>query len=152
MQDFEMTLYIKADPPAVWDAIVGDEGNRAVMHGAVLRGDLEPGGRFEYVAPGEGGREIVQVYGEVLQAAPGGILQLIEHPGPVHRDDHADLTSRVTWRLEPAGVALTRLTLTNDEWSAEHPAQADAAETWPRVLSSLKSLIETGEAIPPHHA
>ena len=148
MQDFEMTIYIKADPPEVWDAIVGDEGNRAVMWGSVLRGELEPGGRFEYVGPGENGAEVVHVSGEVLQAEPGGILQLIEHPGPAHGEDHADLTSRVTWRLQPAGVGLTRLTLTNEEWSEQHPAQADAAERWPRVLSSLKSLIETGEAIP----
>ena len=43
---------------------------------------------------------------------------------------------------------LTKLTFTNDEWSEGHPAQAATAETWPRVLSSLKSWVETGEAIP----
>ena len=152
MQDFEMTIYIKADPPVVWDAIVGDEGNRAVMWGTVLRGELEPGGEFQYVGPGENGSDIVHVYGEVIEAQPGVILQLTEHPGPTYGDNHAELSSRVTWRLQPDAIGVTRLTLTNDEWSVEHPAQADAAETWPRVLSSLKSLIETGEAIPPHHA
>jgi uncharacterized protein YndB with AHSA1/START domain len=149
VQDFEMTIYIKADPLVVWDAITGDEGNRAVMFGSVLRGELEPGGTFEYVGPGEGDEEIVHVYGAVLEAAPGEVLQLIEHPGPFYREDHAELTSRMTWRLEQEGIGLTRLTFTNDEWSEEHPAQADAAETWPRVLSSLKSWIETGEGIPP---
>ena len=29
MQDFEMTIYIKADPMVVWEAITGDEGSRA---------------------------------------------------------------------------------------------------------------------------
>jgi uncharacterized protein YndB with AHSA1/START domain len=148
MQDFEMTIYIKADPQVVWDAIVGDEGNRAVMWGSVLRGDLVPGGTFQYVGPGEGDTETVHIYGEVLQAEPRAVLQLIEHPGPVYRENHAELTSRMTWRLEGVGIGLTRLTFTNDEWSEGHPAQVDAAETWPRVLSSLKSWIETGEAIP----
>jgi uncharacterized protein YndB with AHSA1/START domain len=80
VQDFEMTIYIKADPMVVWEAITGDEGSRAVMFGSVLRGELEPGGRYEYVGPGEGGDETVHVYGDVLQADPGVVLQLTEHP------------------------------------------------------------------------
>ena len=43
MQDFEMTIYIKADPIAVWEAITGDEGSRAVMFGSVLVSDLAIG-------------------------------------------------------------------------------------------------------------
>ena len=148
MQDFEMTIYIKADPPVVWDAITGDEGSRAVMWGSVLRGELEPGGHYEYVGPGESGDETVHVYGDVLQAEPGAVLQLTEHPGPVYRENHAELTSRMTWRLESAGIGLTKLTFTNDQWSEGHPAQAETAETWPLVLSSLKSWVETGEGIP----
>jgi uncharacterized protein YndB with AHSA1/START domain len=147
MQDFEMTIYIKADPPVVWDAITGDDGSRAVMWGSVLRGELEPGGHYEYVGPGESGDETVHVYGDVLQAEPGAVLQLTEHPGPVYRENHAELTSRMTWRLESAGVGLTKLTFANDQWSEGHPAQAETAETWPLVLSSLKSWVETGEAI-----
>ena len=147
MQDFEMTIYIAADPPVVWEAITGDAGSRAVMWGSVLRGDLVPGGHYEYVGPGESGDETVHVYGDVLQAEPGAVLQLTEHPGPVYRENHAELTSRMTWRLEPAGIGLTKLTFTNDQWSEGHPAQAETAETWPLVLSSLKSWVETGEAI-----
>jgi uncharacterized protein YndB with AHSA1/START domain len=148
MQDFEMTIYIKADPQVVWDAITGDEGNRAVMFGSVMRGDLEPGGRYEFVGPGEGGDETVHVYGEVLESEPGVALSLTEHPGPIYRENHAELTSRMTWRLESVGDRLTKVTFTNDEWSAGHPSHAETAETWPIVLSSFKSWIETGEAIP----
>ena len=148
MQDFEMTVYITADPMTVWDAITGDEGNRAVMFGSVLRGNLVPGGHYEYVGPGEAGAETVHVYGEVLQAEPGTILQLTEHPGPGYYENHAELTSRMTWRLEQAGAGLTKLTFTNDEWSEGHPSQAETAESWPMVLSSLKSWVETGAAIP----
>jgi uncharacterized protein YndB with AHSA1/START domain len=147
-RDFEMTVYIKADPQVVWDAITGDEGSRAVMWGSVFRGDLVPGGRYEYVGPGRAGDDTVHVYGDVLQAEPGVVLQLTEHPGPIYRDNHAELTSRMTWRLEAAGAGLTKLTFTNDEWSEGHPAQAETDETWPMVLSSLKSWVETGEAIP----
>ena len=148
MHDFEMTIYIKADPLVVWEAITGDEGSRAVMFGSVIRGELEPGGRYEYVGPGEGDTEVVHVYGDVLQADPGVVLQLTEHPGPIYRENHAELTSRMTWRLEAAGENLTKLEFTNDQWSDAHPSEAESEGTWPLVLSSFKSWIETGKALP----
>jgi uncharacterized protein YndB with AHSA1/START domain len=146
--DFEMTIYIAGTPEQVWQAITGEEGSRAVMWGSVFRGALTPGSRYEYVGPGQDGDETVHVYGEVLQADAPAILQLTEHPGPTYRENHAELTSRMTWRLAAAGDALTKVTFTNDEWSPGHPAQAETAETWPHVLSSFKSYVETGRALP----
>ncbi|WP_022893063.1 SRPBCC domain-containing protein [Agromyces subbeticus] len=148
MPDFEMTIYLAADPQRVWHAITGDEGSRAVMWGSVLRGDLTAGSRYEYVGPGQDGDETVHVYGEVLAVEPGRLLQLSEHPGPTYRENHAELRSRMTWRLEADGDDLTKLTFTNDEWSEAHPAEAETAGTWPLVLSSLKSWVETGRALP----
>ncbi|GAA2043998.1 SRPBCC domain-containing protein [Agromyces tropicus] len=148
MDDFSMTLYLAADPERVWAAITGDEGNRAVMWGSVLRGTLAPGERIEYVGPGEDGDETVHVYGEVLEAEAPRRLRVTEHPGPTYRDDHAELTSRMTWDLEPAGDGLTRLTFTNDRWSDDNPARGHSVGTWPHVLSSWKSWIETGRALP----
>lgn len=148
MPDFEMTTYIAADPEQVWQAITGEEGSRAVMWGSALRGELSAGSRYEYVGPGQDGDETVHVYGEVLAVEPGRLLQLSEHPGPTYRENHAELRSRMTWRLEPAADALTKVTFTNDEWSEGHPAEAETADTWPLVLSSFKSWIETGRALP----
>lgn len=146
--DFEMTLYVAADPAQVWEAITGDEGSRAVMWGSVLRGRLAPGERYEYVGPGQDGEETVHVYGEVLRAEPPTLLQLTEHPGATYREHHAELESRMTWRIAAAGDGLTRLTFTNDRWSPGHPARDESAGTWPLVLSSFKSWIETGRALP----
>ncbi|UOE44260.1 SRPBCC domain-containing protein [Agromyces larvae] len=146
--EFEMTLYVAATPEQVWEAITGDAGNRAVMWGSVLRGDLVPGSRYEYVGPGRDGDETVHVYGDVLQADAPRVLQLTEHPGATYRENHADLVSRMTWRIEPAGDALTRLTFTSDEWSEGHPARVEAGEVWPHLLSSFKSYLETGRALP----
>jgi len=148
MSDFEMTLYVAAEPQQVWEAITGDEGSRAVMWGSTIRGELAAGERYEYVGPGQDGDETVHVYGEVLAAEPGTLLQLSEHPGPTYRENHAELRSRMTWRMDRAGDGLTKLTFTNDEWSEGHPAEAETAETWPLVLSSFKSWIETGRALP----
>lgn len=146
--DFEMTIYIAAEPDQVWEAITGEAGSRAVMWGSALRGDLTPGSRYEYVGPGQDGDETVHVYGEVLRADAPALLQLTEHPGPTYREQHAELQSRMTWRLERVGDGLTKVTFRNDEWSEGHPAQAETAESWPLVLSSFKSYVETGRALP----
>ncbi len=142
-----MTLYIAAPAEPVWEAIVGDDGNRALMFGSVLRSDLKQGSRYEYVGPGEDGAEVVHVYGEVLEIEPGTLLSLSEHPGPSYDEKHAERESRMTWRLTKESDALTKLEFTNDHWSEGNPSAAASAETWPRVLSSLKTLVETGKPI-----
>jgi uncharacterized protein YndB with AHSA1/START domain len=146
--DFTMTIYIAAEPDQVWEAITGEAGSRAVMFGSVLRGELTPRSQYEYVGPGQDGDETVHVYGEVLQVDAPGLLQLTEHPGPTYRENHAELQSRMTWRIERASEGLSKVTFTNDEWSPGHPAAAETAETWPLVLSSFKSFVETGRALP----
>ena len=75
------------------------------------------------------------------------MLSLSEHPGPTYRDNHAELRSRMTWTLAPAGGSVTALRFINDEWSPGHPSEDGTAETWPRVLSSMKTWIETGDTI-----
>ncbi|MEJ3404265.1 SRPBCC domain-containing protein [Rathayibacter sp. YIM 133350] len=147
MADFEMSLYIAATPDQVWEAIVGDEANRVLMFGSVLRGDLAEGSRYEYVGPGQDGDETVHVYGEVLEVEPRRILSLSEHPGPTYRENHAELRSRMTWSLESATEEITQLRFVNDDWSPGHPAEQETSETWPRVLSSMKTWLETGRAL-----
>jgi hypothetical protein len=43
---------------------------------------------------------------------------------------------------------MTRLTVTHDELEPDSPMHSGVSEGWPRVLSSLKSLLETGRALP----
>jgi hypothetical protein len=42
---------------------------------------------------------------------------------------------------------MVRLTVTHDELEAGSEMQRKIAEGWPRVLSSLKSLLETGRPL-----
>ncbi|PJJ55640.1 SRPBCC domain-containing protein [Compostimonas suwonensis] len=147
MEPFAMTLYVNAPAEQVWDAVVGDEGNRAVMFGSVLRSELTVGAGYEYVGPGNEGEETVHVYGEVLAVEPGRLLSLSEHPGPSYGDNHAELSSRMTWTLEPVTPGVTALTFVNDEWSDGHPNHDGTVENWPRVLSALKTFAETGKTI-----
>jgi hypothetical protein len=55
----------------------------------------------------------------------------------------------VTLELTPESEA-TKVTVTHDEWADDDPAYAACADGWPRILSRLKTLIETGKTFKPH--
>ena len=58
--------------------------------------------------------------------------------------------SRVTWEIEPRGGGLCLVTLTHDRLEASPKTAADVSgEGWMYVLSSMKTLLETGAALPP---
>jgi uncharacterized protein YndB with AHSA1/START domain len=57
--------------------------------------------------------------------------------------------SRVTIELVPETEA-TRVSVTHDRWAEDDAAYASSADGWPRILSRLKTLIETGKKFKPH--
>jgi uncharacterized protein YndB with AHSA1/START domain len=60
----------------------------------------------------------------------------------------AEARSRVTYELEDVGKGVTRLTVVHDGFSPESQVLQAISEGWPSVLSSLKTLLETGAALP----
>ena len=52
--------------------------------------------------------------------------------------------SRVTIELLRETEA-TKVTVTHDQWAEDDKGYASCADGWPRILSNLKSLVETGE-------
>jgi uncharacterized protein YndB with AHSA1/START domain len=62
--------------------------------------------------------------------------------------DAADKTkhTRVTFDIEPV-ADMVRLTLTHDELKPGSDMERKIANGWPRVLSSLKSFLETGRPL-----
>jgi uncharacterized protein YndB with AHSA1/START domain len=55
--------------------------------------------------------------------------------------------SRVTFDIEPVGDVV-RLTVTHDHFEPGSEMFKSIQEGWPKVLSSLKSLLETGRPLP----
>jgi len=43
-----------------------------------------------------------------------------------------------------------KVVVTNDGWSEDDPAYVQNADGWPRILSRLKTLLETGRTFRPH--
>jgi uncharacterized protein YndB with AHSA1/START domain len=60
-----------------------------------------------------------------------------------------DKASRATIELVPETEA-TKVTVTHDEWAKDDTTYAACADGWPRILSRLKTLLETGKTFKPH--
>jgi uncharacterized protein YndB with AHSA1/START domain len=60
--------------------------------------------------------------------------------------DKKEAHSRVTIEIEPVDE-MVRLTVTHDELEAGSKMLKGISNGWPRVLSSLKSLLETGKPL-----
>jgi uncharacterized protein YndB with AHSA1/START domain len=136
-------IYIAATPEKVWEGFVSKESNRILFGGAELEAEWKPGGAMAWVGPGPDGKPTKYVHGEVLRYAPPKTLQYTFAMG------QSDTASRVTLELVPETEA-TKVTVVHDQWAGNDSAYAATADGWPRILSRLKTLIETGKTFKPH--
>ncbi|NBD27079.1 SRPBCC family protein [Paenibacillus glycinis] len=146
MEALKYEIYIGAKPEDVWNIFVTPEGTKAIFFGSVLESTFEIGSPYEYVGPGNEGERTVHVYGKVLEYEPGKRMSYTEHPGPSYRDNHAELETRVSLTLEVVG-ATTKLTLVNDRWPDNHPSYESTQQSWPIIVSNIKTYAETGKTL-----
>ncbi|HEY0264760.1 MAG TPA: SRPBCC domain-containing protein [Granulicella sp.] len=136
-------FYIAASPEKVWEGFVSPESNRILFMGAELEADLRPGGSMNWVGTDADGKRTVYVGGEVIQSEPPKLLQYTFAMGA------SGHVSRVTIELVPETEA-TKVVVTHDQWAEDDPTRSACADGWPRILSRLKTLIETGKTFKPH--
>ena len=137
------TFYIAAPIEKVWDGFVSKEANRTIFMGADFDVDLKPGGAMTWSGLGKDGRPIRYVTGEVLRVEAPTLLEYKFGMGD------GGVMSRVTVALTPESEAV-KVVVTNDEWADDDPAYRQNADGWPRILSRLKTLLETGKTFRPH--
>ncbi|RKP48020.1 polyketide cyclase [Cohnella endophytica] len=146
--ELKFVIYVGVTPDKLWDVFVKPEGTRATFFGSVIQSTFEKGSSYEYVGPGTDGDETVHVYGKILAFEPHKVFSVLEHPGPSYRENHAELKSRITITLEPVGeTGTTKLTLVNDNWTENHPSFESTSESWPMILSNVKTYAETGKTL-----
>lgn len=114
-----------------------------IFMGAELEVDLWPGGTMTWSGLGKDGKPMRYVTGEVVRAEAPKLLEYKFGMG-----DGA-VMSRVAVELTPESEAV-KVVLTNDEWQGDDPAYAQNADGWPRILSRLKTLLETGKTFKTH--
>lgn len=140
-QDFYTEVFVNAPREKVWEAFVQSDTYFHAFYGANIISSFQIGEQLEYVAMADG-EKVVHIYGKVLEYEPGLLLSYTDHPGPMYREDHAELESRVKVSFESLGE-VTRLCLTNDQFTENNPMQAEAKQ-WFLILSNFKTYVETG--------
>ena len=136
-------FYFAAKPQKVWEGFVSLESNCTIFGGAELKSDFKPGSAIEWVGPGPDGKPTAYVRGKIQKFDPPKLLQYTFAMGG------SEKFSRATIELVPETEA-TKVTVTHDEWAEDDSGYAACADGWPRILSRLKTLIETGKTFKPH--
>jgi uncharacterized protein YndB with AHSA1/START domain len=137
------TFYIAAPLEKVWDGFVSKEANQTIFMGADFELELRPGGAMNWSGPGKDGQRMRYVTGEVIRVEPPTRLEYKFGMGDGAR------MSRVTIELTPETEAV-KVVVTNDDFRDDDPAYSQNADGWPRILSRLKTLLETGKTFRPH--
>ncbi|HVR96643.1 MAG TPA: metalloregulator ArsR/SmtB family transcription factor [Thermoanaerobaculia bacterium] len=141
-------IYIRTTPERLWEAITSSEMRGKYSFGSVVRSDWTPGSRYEMSGPDGTG---LWGEGEIVEVDPPH--RLVQTMVPLWSEEiQQEGPSRITWEITPVGQ-MCRLTVTHDQM--REGAHGELYGGWPMILSSLKSLLETGQELtfrPPDEA
>ncbi|MEH2504081.1 MULTISPECIES: SRPBCC family protein [unclassified Bradyrhizobium] len=136
------TIYIASTPEKVWEALTQAEFSRQYFSGQAVEVDLRVGGAFIMRTP-DGA---LHISGEVIECEPLRKLTvtfnvnwpaLLEKLGP----------TLVTYEIEQAGDVVKLTMLQSHDREISDDILSGGRTGWPAILSSLKSLLETGTAL-----
>jgi uncharacterized protein YndB with AHSA1/START domain len=141
-RDFVYTTYIAAPPEKLWQALTEPAYTRLYFFGMEFDSDWRP--QSELLAAGSDG--VKKRWGQVLRYEAPKVLAYT-FDGPAHGQAPGRPTV-ATFELQPHGGG-TKLTLTHSQLQAQdldprRDTFAGLNNGWPAILSSLKSLMETG--------
>ena len=135
-------VYIRATPERIWEAITSAELTRQYYYGTEARSDWQPGSRLEYLYPD--GRLAAE--GTVLEADSPRRVTMTFH-AVWDEEVAADPPVRMTWEIEPAGE-MSKLTVVTDDLVPGSATARSFEGGVVYIVSGLKTLLETGEALP----
>ena len=136
---FVYVTYIRTTPQKLWSALTTDtEFMKQYWFGMHCASDWTAGSSWKMVSP-EG---VIYDSGEILEAEPPRRL-VIRWQHQKSPELKAEGDSRCTLELEPAGSAV-RLSITHSIERDPSKLIAAVSGGWPKIMSNLKSLLETG--------
>lgn len=137
-------IFIKATPDEIWQAITIPEFSERYFYGSRVETTAEVGTPFRYHSP-----DGASLWADesVLESDPPRRLVVgwrsLYDPSLVDEP-----SSRVTWEIEPQDGGFTLLTVTHDHLDRSPGTAANVAGVgWMRVLSGLKTVLETGTSL-----
>jgi uncharacterized protein YndB with AHSA1/START domain len=150
-------IWIHATPEQVWEALTDPATIARYGYGGRVECDWQLGSTYvvhSTDAMTAMGAPDVMVDGEVIEVDEPKRLSLTWHPN-FDTQIAAEPVSIVTYAIEPVANGVTKLTVMHDTEGSPltdavtSGAAAEAGGGWAFVLSDLKTLLETGAALPP---
>lgn len=138
---FVYVTYIRATPEKVFEAITRPEIARRYW-GHENVSDWKVGSDWQHVRANEA--RTVELVGKVIENVPP--KRLVISWANESQSANPEAYSRVAFDIVEY-QDMVRLTVTHDELEAGSGMANGIQRGWPAVLSSLKSMLETGEAI-----
>nr|WP_315235852.1 SRPBCC family protein [uncultured Albidiferax sp.] len=148
--DYVYVTYIATTPEKLWQALVDVDLMREwwadPLAGCarVNVSDWQPGSRWAHQRAD--GTDTVDIVGKVIESTPPRRLAFT-WARPADAEDDAK-HSRVAFDIETYGDGLVRLTVTHDALAGDPDMLNGISGGWPKVLSNLKTFLETGHALP----
>lgn len=138
---FVYVIYIRTTPEKLWQALTDTQFFHRYFFGATQESDWKPGASWRLKTPD--GR--VADSGEVLEIEPCRKL-VLKWRHELKPELRAEGYSRMTCEIEKSGSSV-KLTITHEMERIDSKFIEGVSEGWPPILSSLKSLLETGESL-----
>lgn len=143
--EFIYTTYIRTTPQKLWEALTTPEFIKQYWFGAYCESTWETGSswtlRFD---DGE-----IADAGKILESIPTKRL-VIQWQNEWNPEFKAEGYSTCVFDIEPEDD-IVRLTVTHSIDKAESKLIEGVGGGWPKVLSNLKSLLETGQVVMDKH-
>ncbi|HEX6139992.1 MAG TPA: SRPBCC family protein [Candidatus Limnocylindria bacterium] len=134
-------VYIRTTPERLWQAITDPAMTQIYYFGSRVDSDFGVGSPITYrQADGR-----LDIEGTIVEADPP---RRLVHTFAVKWDATVnDAPTRVSWEITPMGETC-RLSVVHDGFASETATYEQTGSGWAMILSGLKTLIETGEALP----
>lgn len=138
------SIFIRSTPERIWQALTDGNMTEKYYYDTRVESSWKPGATYQYVATSDGAvaNGAPMLKGDVVEADPP--RKLVTTFVPVWMGENPG-ASKVTFEIERLGDAC-KLTLTHEDLGTGHVA-AGVIDGWATILSSMKSLIETGEPL-----
>jgi uncharacterized protein YndB with AHSA1/START domain len=138
--EFVYVTYIETTSDKLWQALTDSAFSRQYWFGTELRTDWKVGSPFALVMNGT-----TSDVGEILEYDPPRRLSYtFQHV--LKEEFRNERPTKVVFTLEPHGK-FVKLTLTHEGFDGAPELLNAISNGWPAILSSLKSLLETGTAL-----
>lgn len=138
----EHTIFVRATAAQLWDAMTNGEQTARYYYGSPVESTWQPGAEVRYVS---GDRSSVLVGGQVVAVEPERrlVLRLKLQYDPRCA---AEPAFEQTWLIEDMG-GVCKLTVSHSGIDPASATHEQIAGGMPLIISSLKSLLETGSGL-----